>query len=147
MEFLDGLLGSFRDGEAEKLVGAFLDQHGGIDGVAAQFEKQGLGGTVESWLGDTTGKTVTADQIHQVFGADGLRAIAGLTGMSTQDIAQKLADHLPGAVAQRQSAAATTSPDDGDEDRDDSGAGDNRQDDSEDDSKDENEDEDEKSRG
>ncbi|BAP88289.1 putative uncharacterized protein [Burkholderiales bacterium GJ-E10] len=109
MGLFDGLLNRFGDGEAEKVVGAFIDQHGGVEGIAAQFEKQGLGGTVESWLGDASSQAVTGDQIHQVFGADGLAAIARLTGMSTQDVAQKLADHLPGAVAQRQ-GGATAAP-------------------------------------
>ncbi len=114
MGLFDSLLNNFNDGEAEKLVGAFLDQHGGIDGIAAQFEKQGLGGTVESWMGDVSSQTITADQIHQVFGAGGLRALATLTGMSTQDLAQKLADHLPGVVAQRQGGATAKSSDDAD---------------------------------
>lgn len=128
MGLFDGLLSSFGDGEAEKVVGAFLDQHGGIEGVAAQFEKQGLGGTVESWLGDAANPAVTGDQIHQVFGAEGLAAISRLTGMSTQDVAQKLADHLPGAVAQRQGAAEKPAGDadaeDGNSDSDDSDAND-----------------------
>lgn len=120
MGLFDGLLNRFGDGEAEKVVGAFIDQHGGVEGIAAQFEKQGLGGTVESWLGDASSQAVTGDQIHQVFGAEGLAAIARLTGMSTQDVAQKLADHLPGVVAQRQGdAEGGNSGDDGDGSRDD----------------------------
>lgn len=126
MGLFDGLLNRFSDGEAEKVVGAFIDQHGGVEGIAAQFEKQGLGGTVESWLGDASSQAVTGDQIHQVFGAEGLAAIARLTGMSTQDVAQKLADHLPGAVAQRQGGATATPSGDadaegGNSDDDDSG--------------------------
>ncbi len=137
MGLFDGLLSSFGDGEAEKVVGAFLDQHGGIEGVAAQFEKQGLGGTVESWLGDAANPAVTGDQIHQAFGAEGLAAIARLTGMSTQDVAQKLADHLPAAAAQRQGGAAAkpagdADAEDGNSDSDDSDRNDSDNDDSDD---------------
>ncbi len=127
MGLFDGLLNSVGDGEAEKVVGAFLDQHGGVEGIAAQFEKQGLGGTVESWLGDATSQAMSGDQIHQVFGAEGLAAIARLTGMSTQDVAQKLADHLPGAVAQRQ-GGATAKPS-GDADAENEGSDDGQSDD------------------
>ena len=108
MGLFDGILDRFRDGEAENVLSAFLDQHGGIEGIAAQFEKQGLGGTVESWLHDADGQALTGDQIHQVFGDEGLAEIARLTGMSTQDVAQKIADLLPGAAARRQGGATAT---------------------------------------
>jgi len=52
MSLLDGLLGGVIGGQMTTVVNSFIQQHGGIQGMVAQFEKQGLGPTVQSWVGN-----------------------------------------------------------------------------------------------
>jgi len=100
MGLLDGVIGGLIGAEVTHLVNGLIAQHGGVQGIVDQFEKQGLGGTVQSWIGNGPNQPVTADQIHQVFGAAGLQEIAAKAGISTQELAARLASALPQAVDQ-----------------------------------------------
>ena len=75
-----------------------IEKHGGIQGIVAQLEQQGLGGTVRSWVGTGANLPITADQIHQAFGSDTVKELAAKVGMSPQDLAAKLSAILPQAV-------------------------------------------------
>jgi uncharacterized protein YidB (DUF937 family) len=44
MGLLDGLLGGIVGAEMATAVNGFIQQHGGVQGVIAQLEQQGLGG-------------------------------------------------------------------------------------------------------
>ena len=48
MGLLDGLLGGIVGAGMASVVSNILDQHGGLQGVVSQFEKNGLGSTVKS---------------------------------------------------------------------------------------------------
>ena len=98
MSLLDGLLGGVIGGEMATVVNSFIQQHGGIQGMVAQFEKQGLGPTVQSWVGSGANQPISADQVHQVFGSGTIAQLAAKAGMNPQDLAQKLSQILPGAI-------------------------------------------------
>ena len=98
MSLLDGLLGGAVGGEMATVVNSFIQQHGGVQGIVAQFEKQGLGGTVQSWIGNGPNQPISPDQMHQVFGSGMLTQLAAKAGMNPQDLAQKLSQVLPGAI-------------------------------------------------
>jgi uncharacterized protein YidB (DUF937 family) len=98
MSLLDGLLGGAIGGEMATVVNSFIQQHGGIQGVVAQFEKQGLGPTVQSWVGSGPNQPISADQVHQVLGSGMLAQLAAKAGMNPQDLAHKLSQVLPGAI-------------------------------------------------
>jgi uncharacterized protein YidB (DUF937 family) len=66
----DGLLGGVVGAEMAVVVNGLIEKHGGIQGIVAQLEQQGLGGTVRSWVGGGTNQPITPDQVHQAFGAD-----------------------------------------------------------------------------
>lgn len=76
MGFLDGVLGGVVGGEMASVVGALIEKHGGVRGIVAQMEAQGLGGAVESWVGTGPNVPVSADQVHQAFGAATLQDLA-----------------------------------------------------------------------
>ena len=80
------------------VVNSFIQQHGGLQGMVTQFEKQGLGPTVQSWIGNGPNQPISADQVHQVFGSGMLSQLAAKAGMNPQDLAQKLSQVLPGAI-------------------------------------------------
>jgi uncharacterized protein YidB (DUF937 family) len=100
MGFMDGLLGGVVGAGMASVVKNVLDKHGGVQGVVSEFEKNGLGATVKSWVATGPNQPVSAEQIHQVLGADLLQQLATKVGMSVPDLAQQLAKVLPVAVDQ-----------------------------------------------
>src|SRR5579862_3523005 len=76
MGLLDGLLGGVVGAEMITVVNGFIEKHGGVQGIVAQMEQQGLGGTVRSWVGTGANQPITAEQIHQAFGSDAVKQLA-----------------------------------------------------------------------
>ena len=91
---LDGLVGGVMAG----VVNSLIQQHGGVQGIVSQFEKQGLGPTVRSWVSTGANQPISADQVHQVFGSDMMGQLAAKVGMNPQELAQKLSQVLPQAI-------------------------------------------------
>ena len=98
MGLLDGVLGGAVGAEMVTVVNSFIQQHGGIQGIAAQMEKQGLGATVQSWIGTGANQPISPDQVHQVFGSGMIAQLAAKAGMNPQELTQKLSQVLPGAI-------------------------------------------------
>jgi uncharacterized protein YidB (DUF937 family) len=98
MGMLDGLLGGVVGAEMATVVNGLIQKHGGVQGVVAQLEQQGLGGTVRSWVGTGANLPITPDQIHQAFGSETVKELAAKVGMSPEDLAAKLSQFLPGAI-------------------------------------------------
>jgi uncharacterized protein YidB (DUF937 family) len=99
MGMLDGLLGGIVGAEMATAVNAFIQQHGGVQGVVAQLEQQGLGGVARSWISTGPNQPISADQINKVFGGSGvLGQLAAKAGLSPQDLSQKLSQVLPAAI-------------------------------------------------
>ncbi len=98
MGFLDGMLGGVVGGEMASVVGQLIEKHGGVQGIVAQMESQGLGGTVKSWVGSGANLPISADQVHAAFGSDVIATLAAKVGMNPQDLGQKLAQALPQAI-------------------------------------------------
>ena len=98
MGFLDGILGGVVGAELTSLVSGVIERHGGVSGLVAQFEQQGLGHVVQSWVGTGANLPVNAEQIHQVLGSTTVTQLAAKFGLNPQDLAQKLAQILPQAV-------------------------------------------------
>ena len=98
MSLLDGLLGGAVGAEMATVVNSFIQQHGGVQGIVTQLEKQGLGATVQSWVGTGPNQPISPDQVHQVFGSGTLAQIAAKAGLNPQELAQKLSQVLPTAI-------------------------------------------------
>jgi uncharacterized protein YidB (DUF937 family) len=98
MGMFDGLIGGIVGAGMMQVVNGILEQHGGLQGVVTEFEKNGLGPTVNSWVGTGPNQPITPDQLHKVVGPDLLQQLAEKSGLSVQDLAQKLAQVLPQAV-------------------------------------------------
>jgi uncharacterized protein YidB (DUF937 family) len=98
MGLLDGLLGGAVGAEMATVVNSLIEQHGGVQGIVAQLEQQGLGNTVRSWVGSGPNQPITPDQIHQAFGSDAVKELAAKVGLSPQDLAAKLSAILPQAI-------------------------------------------------
>ena len=98
MSFLKGVLGGVVGAGMVSVIGNVLEKHGGLQGVLDQFEKQGLGPTVKSWIGTGPNEPVTGEQIHSALGTDTVSDLAAKAGISVQELLQKLSQHLPQAV-------------------------------------------------
>ena len=98
MGLLDGLLGGAVGAGMVAVVSDIIDKHGGVGGVVNQFQQQGFGDTVRSWVSTGPNMSITPDQIHQALGSDTMNQIAAKFGMTPQELAAKLSTVLPQAV-------------------------------------------------
>ena len=98
MGLFDGVLGGIVGGAMASVVNGILEQHGGVQGVVNQFEQNGLGPTVRSWVGNGTNAPISPDDVHRAIGPDLLQRLAAKAGMSVPELTQKLAQVLPQAV-------------------------------------------------
>ena len=73
---------------------------GGISGLVSAFQKNGLGEVVASWISNNTNLPISAAQIQSVLGQGTLQDLAAKTGLSTNEVASNLSEHLPGLVDQ-----------------------------------------------
>ena len=73
-------------------------QGGGLQGLVQQFEQQGLGHLVQSWVGTGENLAITPEQVQSVLGEPHIQAVAAKLGLSTADVTNQLAGLLPHAV-------------------------------------------------
>ncbi|MEO7085674.1 MAG: YidB family protein [Gemmatimonadaceae bacterium] len=98
MGLLDGLVGGFVGGEMASVVSGLIAKHGGLSGIVQQFQQQGMGATIGSWVGTGPNMPISPDQVHQALGSDTIAQLAAKIGISPQDLSTKLAAVLPGVV-------------------------------------------------
>jgi uncharacterized protein YidB (DUF937 family) len=98
MGLLDGLLGGVVGAAMVNVVNSVIEKHGGVQGIVKEFESKGLGETVKSWVSTGPNQSISPDQVHSVLGADLLQQLAAKSGLSIDDLKQKLAHVLPQAV-------------------------------------------------
>lgn len=98
MGLLDGLIGGIVGGGLATAVNQILEKHGGVQGVVTEFERNGFGPTVQSWVGTGPNQAITPDGVNRVLGTDLLQQLAAKTGMPVSELTQKLAQVLPQAV-------------------------------------------------
>jgi uncharacterized protein YidB (DUF937 family) len=98
MGLLDGVMGGVTGAAMVSLVSNLIEKHGGVQGIVEQFEKQGLGPTVRSWVSTGDNHPISPDQVQQALGPDTLQQYAAKAGISVDELRQKLAQILPQAV-------------------------------------------------
>ncbi|MCX5089281.1 YidB family protein [Streptomyces sp. NBC_00365] len=114
---LGGLLGGLLGGGGQAgtggsgagdILGALLGALGGGAGQAAggnplgglleMLTKSGLMDQAQSWIGTGANKPVSGEQIAQALPDDTLQEVAAQSGVSPQEAADQIAQHLPRAV-------------------------------------------------
>jgi uncharacterized protein YidB (DUF937 family) len=98
MGMLDGLLGGIVGAGMVSVVNDIMEKHGGLQGVVSEFEKNGLGPTVKSWVGTGPNQSISPAEVHRVLGPDLLQQLAAKSGLSVEDLTQRLSHVLPQAV-------------------------------------------------
>lgn len=82
-------------------VSTFINQHGGLSGLVQQFESAGLGGLIQSWIGNGQNLPISAEQVASVLGSGGaLGQFAQQLGIDPATASTKLAELLPQIVDQ-----------------------------------------------
>ena len=98
MGLFDGLLGGVVGAGMISVVNNLLEQQGGVQGLISKFQQQGLGETVNSWVSTGPNKPISPDEVHRALGPELLQQLSAKSGLSVQDLAQKLSTILPQAV-------------------------------------------------
>ncbi|MGA7383405.1 MAG: YidB family protein [Methylocella sp.] len=98
MGVFDGILGGVFGAGATTLLNNFIEQQGGLQNIASQFEKNGFGDTMKSWISQGRNLPITADQIHQALGSDKVKELAAKLGLPADKLADLLTQHLPQAI-------------------------------------------------
>jgi uncharacterized protein YidB (DUF937 family) len=98
MGLLDGVIGGAVGAEMVSVVNGLIAKHGGLTGMMQQFQAQGFGDTIKSWVSTGPNQPISADQLHQAVGPDLMAQLAAKVGMTPQDLAAKLSTVLPQVV-------------------------------------------------
>ena len=98
MGLLNGVLGGVVGAGMVSVVNGIIEKHGGVQGIVNEFEKNGLGATVRSWVGTGPNDPVSPADVHRVLGPDLLQQLAAKSGLPVQELVEKLAQVLPQAV-------------------------------------------------
>ena len=75
--------------------GGFL---GGLAGLVQQFQQNGHGDVINSWVGSGQNQPINPEQLHQALGPDAVNNLSRMTGLSSQDLVSELSRVLPGIV-------------------------------------------------
>ena len=98
MGMFDGIVGGIVGAGMVSVVNGILERHGGLQGVVNQFETNGLGDTVRSWVSTGPNQSISADDLHRALGPDLIQQLAAKSGLPVQELTQKLAQVLPQVV-------------------------------------------------
>ena len=98
MGLLDGIMGGAIGAAMVTAVNSLIEKHGGLKGLVNDLEQKGLGPAVQSWISTGENEPIAPKQVNQALGSDTLKELAAKTGMSSDELAAKLAEFLPKAV-------------------------------------------------
>lgn len=71
---------------------------GGLQGLMAAFQEQGLGNIISSWIGSGQNLPISGEQVLAIFGSGQIQEIAQKLGLSTGDASSAVAGVLPQVV-------------------------------------------------
>lgn len=102
MGIFDDIKGAVTGGDKDKgmmdAIGGLLGGGAGLQGLVENFTKGGLGDTIGSWIGTGSNLPISAEQVKSILGSEQVESIAGKLGVSTDNVANKLATLLPQVV-------------------------------------------------
>ena len=99
MDMVGGMMGGGEGQGQNPMLGAvigMIQQHpGGLQGLLGQFQQQGLGDQVQSWVGTGQNQEIGAEHVQQALGQDRIAALAQQLGIGHGEAAAGLAQFLP----------------------------------------------------
>lgn len=88
-------------GKLSALIGPLLQQlqaGGGLQDILGKLQQAGMGGQVDSWLGQGANEAVDPAALGDVLGSGQVDAIAAESGLSQAEVQNGLSEILPGLV-------------------------------------------------
>ncbi len=98
MDILEGVFGGVLGAAALAVVRDYLQKHGGISGLAAEFEGTGLGQQVKSWISTGPNHPISAEQVEAALGPNLVRELSEKSGMAYDKVLEVLSNNLPTLV-------------------------------------------------
>ncbi len=98
MDILEGVLGGVLGAGALTVVRDYLQKHGGVSGLAAEFENSGLGQQVKSWIGSGPNHPISGEQVEAALGPNLVKELSEKSGMAYEKVLEVLAKDLPTLV-------------------------------------------------
>jgi len=92
-DLLRGGLGGLLAGGA---AGSVLS--GGLNDLLKQFQQNGHGDAVDSWVGTGPNKSIAPKDLGQALGSEQVNAVLAQTGMSREELLSALSQYLPQVV-------------------------------------------------
>ena len=74
------------------------DQAGGLDGLINQFNKNGLGDVINSWIGTGQNQAISPTQLREVLGRKTVNDLSRQAGAPRDELLSQLAKYLPGVI-------------------------------------------------
>ena len=80
------------------IIGALMNNSGGLSGILSKLQQNGLGDAAASWVGTGSNQPVSPDALGGALGPDLMDMIARQLGGSREQAAGTMADLLPGLI-------------------------------------------------
>jgi len=93
---MGGLLGQLGSSLGGASAGGILS--GGLSELVNRFRQNGHAETADSWVGTGPNKPIAPPQLQQAIGPDVLDTLSKQTGLSQEELLQRLSRELPNAV-------------------------------------------------
>jgi uncharacterized protein YidB (DUF937 family) len=94
-DLLKGGLGGLLAGGA---AGSVLS--GGLNDLLKQFQQNGQGDVAQSWIGSGPNKSISPNDLANALGADRIKTMSAMSGLSREDLLNGLSQQLPDVVDQ-----------------------------------------------
>lgn len=94
-DLLKGGLGGLLAGGA---AGSVLS--GGLNDLLKQFQQNGHGDVAQSWIGSGPNKSISPGDLANALGADRIKTMSAMSGLSREDLLSGLSQQLPDVVDQ-----------------------------------------------
>lgn len=93
-----GMLARLLGGPLLGVVLGMLKRQGGLGGLMGKFRGAGLGPKADSWVSTGPNQPLDPDELERALGPEELQQIADQTGMTVEEVREKLAAGLPEVI-------------------------------------------------
>jgi uncharacterized protein YidB (DUF937 family) len=113
MALLDDLIGgvvSAVAGDKAPVLNQFLQDNGGVNGLAQKFQNGGAGDVFSSWVSTGENRAIAAETIQQVLGSGQVQQLAQKMGLDPQQTSDFIAKALPQVIDRLTPSGAIEAP-------------------------------------
>jgi len=103
-------MGAAGGGALLAIILQLLQQSGGLQGMLGKMQQSGYGDAAQSWVSQGQNQAIPTDALSQIFGSGALQQIAQQFGMSQDEVASSVSQHLP-EVVNRMTPQGSVAPD------------------------------------